>query len=155
YGWIERVCGLLGSQSSTACTKGRSANGSRVPDLVRFVCRRRTPMRALSNKFKVTVVSIASLAAVAAGAPEAKAVGGLFCSSTPIDQTAEHILFTINADTTVTAIVQVSYSGDKDAFAWIVPVPGVPKLDTNFPQRAFQALDAATAPQYRKNTCYG
>jgi hypothetical protein len=36
-----------------------------------------------------------------------------------------------------------------------VPVPGVPTLGASFPQLAFQALDAATAPRYTKNSCYG
>ncbi len=112
-------------------------------------------MRALPNSFLVTVASFAAASVLVAAAPDARACGGLFCSSTPVDQTAEHILFTINSDDTVTAIVQISYSGDKDDFAWIVPVPGQPTLDTSFPQRAFQGLDAATAPQYTKNQCYG
>lgn len=112
-------------------------------------------MRTLTNPLLLKVASVAAAALLVTAAPEARACGGLFCSSTPVDQTAEHILFTINPDETVTAIVQISYSGEKDDFAWIVPVPGKPTLDTSFPQRAFQGLDAATAPQYRKNQCYG
>lgn len=86
---------------------------------------------------------------------EANACGGFFCSSSPIDQTAEHILFSVNADRTVTAYVQIKYSGDRDGFAWIVPVPGVPTLSADFPDQALSALDSATQPQYRKSVCYG
>jgi hypothetical protein len=111
-------------------------------------------MRALSNRLFVKAASVAAVCATALGTPsEASACGGFFCSSSPVDQTAEHILFTINPDS-VTAIVQISYQGDKDDFAWIVPVPAVPKLDATFPQLAFQALDSATQPQYRKNQCF-
>jgi hypothetical protein len=112
-------------------------------------------MRALSNKFFFKAACVAAAGALVAGTPnEASACGGFFCSSSPVDQTAEHILFTVNPDETVTAIVQISYNGDKDNFAWIVPVPGAPTLDATFPQLAFQALDSATQPQYRKDTCY-
>lgn len=83
----------------------------------------------------------------------APACGGFFCSSSPVDQTAEHILFTINADHTVTAIVQISYSGDRDAFAWIVPVPGVPVLDASTPELVLNALAQATDPNYFKQQC--
>jgi hypothetical protein len=95
-------------------------------------------------------------AAVTLGAPqEASACGGFFCSASPIDQTAEHILFSVNADHTVTAYVQIRYSGDRDGFAWIVPAPGVPTLSADFPDQALSALDSATQPQYRKNSCFG
>src|SRR5438477_8704113 len=100
-------------------------------------------MRSLSNQCFFKAASIAAVSALVAGSPkEASACGGFFCSRSPVDQTAEHILFTVNTDESVTAIVQISYSGDRDNFAWIVPVPGVPqKLDATFPQLAFQALD--------------
>lgn len=59
----------------------------------------------------------------------------------------------MNADHTVTAIVQISYSGDRDAFAWIVPVPGVPVLDASTPELVLNALAQATDPQYFKQQC--
>src|SRR5262249_43885415 len=85
--------------------------------------------------------------------PEAEACGGFFCSRSPVDQTAEHIIFTVNDDHTVTAYVQIKYAGDKDDFAWIIPAPGVPKLATDFPDLAMQGLDVATQPQYYKRSC--
>ncbi|HEX3594658.1 MAG TPA: DUF2330 domain-containing protein, partial [Polyangiaceae bacterium] len=93
--------------------------------------------------------------AIGTAAPRADACGGFFCSASPVDQTAEHILFTVNDDQTVTAYVQIQYAGDRDAFAWVVPAPGLPKLTTDFPDQAFRALSLATDPQYRSNSCGG
>jgi len=40
----------------------------------------------------------------------AQACGGLFCSaSAPVNQAAERIIFSKNADQTVTAVVQIQY----------------------------------------------
>ena len=91
--------------------------------------------------------------ALSAAAPQAEACGGFFCSASPVDQTAEHILFTVNSDQTVTAIVQIQYVGDKDNFAWIIPAPGIPKLATDFPDSAMRSLALATDPRYFKNNC--
>ncbi len=86
--------------------------------------------------------------AVSAASPDASACGGFFCSASPVDQTAEHILFTVNDDQTITAYVQIQYSGDRDAFAWVVPAPGIPKLKTDFPDLAMRSLSLATDPKY-------
>jgi hypothetical protein len=91
--------------------------------------------------------------ALSAAAPRAEACGGFFCSASPVDQTAEHILFTVNSDQTITAIVQIQYSGDKDNFAWVVPAPGIPKLTSDFPDAAMRSLALATDPKYFKNSC--
>lgn len=99
------------------------------------------------------VSSLGVLFSLSAAAPDAAACGGFFCSSSPVDQTAEHILFTVNADHTITAVVQISYTGDRDAFAWIVPVPGVPVLGADFPDLALNALDTATQPTYFERQC--
>ncbi len=47
----------------------------------------------------------------------------------------------------MTALVQIQYQGAADSFAWVVPVPAVPELDTADPA-LFDSLDAATAPQF-------
>jgi hypothetical protein len=113
-------------------------------------------MRLSLTRSSVRLVpSLAALGFVLAGAPRsAEACGGFFCSSTPVDQTAEHILFTVNGDHTVTQYVQIQYAGDPQAFAWIIPSPSTPKLDASFSNLAMQALDNATQPQYRTNACY-
>jgi len=96
------------------------------------------------------VAAAASVLGIAATPSEADACGGFFCSRSPVDQTAEHIIFTVNADHTVTAYVQIQYEGDKDNFAWIVPAPGVPALSADFPNLAMTGLDTATQPSYFK-----
>lgn len=99
------------------------------------------------------VVALAAAACVVVSSEAADACGGFFCSRTPVDQTAERIIFTVNTDDTVTAYIQISYSGERDAFAWILPVPTVPALDVGFSQLAMQALDLATEPRYIRNGC--
>jgi hypothetical protein len=94
------------------------------------------------------VGALAALLLLLCDSQPAQACGGFFCSTTPIDQTAERIIFTVNGDETITAYVQIQYSGERDAFAWVVPVPSVPVLDT-FPRLAFNALDLLTQPSFR------
>ncbi len=57
------------------------------------------------------------------------ACGGLFCQSTPVDQQAERIIFTVNDDGTISAYVQINYTGSAPDFSWVVPVPSVPQVD--------------------------
>jgi hypothetical protein len=64
----------------------------------------------------------------------ALACGGMFCDAAqPVDQAAERIVFAWAEDETcanglVTVEVQISYTGDADDFAWVVPVADVPEL---------------------------
>ncbi len=79
------------------------------------------------------------------------ACGGLFCSvpqgptpPEPVDQSAERIIFDIDEATgRTTAHVQITYAGDPAAFAWIVPVPGVPDVAESL-QAHFESLDAGS-----------
>ena len=57
------------------------------------------------------------------------ACGGFFCTNVPIDQSAERIIFTVNGDGTITAIVGINYTGNAEDFSWVVPVPSPPDLD--------------------------
>lgn len=101
-------------------------------------------MRAL------VVTALSALFVVSFAAERARACGGLFCSSqspTPVDQNAERILFRVHEDGTVTAVVEVSYSGDPRDFSWIIPVPDTPVVDV-VPAGALRVLDQATAPQF-------
>lgn len=82
-------------------------------------------------------------------APRAEACGGLFCaqsSPSPVDQAAERVLFEINDDLSVTATVEVKYSGDPSAFSWIIPVSDTPSFVEVGSAATFQLLDAATRP---------
>lgn len=78
----------------------------------------------------------------------AQACGGFWCSqANPVDQSAEQIIFIDNPDDTITAIIQISYVGPSEKFAWVLPMPGTPKPSVSSNQ-AFVALQGATAPQY-------
>lgn len=61
--------------------------------------------------------------------PEVMACGGFFCTTSPIDQNAERIIFTVNGDGTITAVVGINYVGEAEDFSWVVPVPSPPDLD--------------------------
>ena len=82
----------------------------------------------------------------------ALACGGLFCSSSsPVNQAAERIIFSKNADQTVTAVVQIQYEGPSEEFAWVLPVPGVPDVEVSS-DLAFTRLQQASNPQYNFTT---
>ena len=62
-------------------------------------------MRVLS-KCALVVLAISTLGVGGAGA-----CGGLFCQNTPVDQQAERIIFSINNNNTISAYVQINYTG--------------------------------------------
>ncbi|MFI5306630.1 MAG: DUF2330 domain-containing protein [Polyangiales bacterium] len=93
-------------------------------------------------------ISIAALLLSPLLSQRARAYGGLWSSqSSPIDQTAEEIIFVDNGDSTVTAVVKIEYAGPPQKFAWLIPVPGTPTVGFSS-STVFERLDAATAPQY-------
>jgi hypothetical protein len=95
-----------------------------------------------------TAVSAAALVLSPALSRPAQACGGFWCSQTaPVNQSAEQILFVDNPDSTVTAVIQISYVGPSTKFAWVIPIPGNPKVEVSS-NTAFQRLDTATAPEY-------
>ncbi len=91
---------------------------------------------------------------------DALACGGFFCSQTPIDQSAESIVFSVNSETgKVETHVQISYQGEAEDFAWVVPVPTVPDLFLSTDQ-LFSTLALNTAPTFdltylEEGTCEG
>ena len=90
------------------------------------------------------------LALMAGGtyASTAKACGGFFCNqSQPVNQAAERIIFSHNADGTTTAMIQILYSGPSESFAWMLPVNGSPDISVSS-NSAFQQLQSATNPNY-------
>lgn len=76
-----------------------------------------------------------------------QACGGLFCQNVPVDQQAERIIFTINNDDTITAYVQIAYTGSAPDFSWVVPVPSVPDIDVAEIE-SFDELSLLTAPVF-------
>ncbi|MEQ8454841.1 MAG: DUF2330 domain-containing protein [Sandaracinaceae bacterium] len=86
---------------------------------------------------------------LAVGQPKASACGGFFCSSSPIDQAGETIVYGLEADGTLTMAVQIRYAGNDDDFAWILPVPAVPEISPGTDQ-LFDRLRAATEPTFAR-----
>ncbi len=95
---------------------------------------------------------LAGAAAIAglASAQPVLACGGFFCINTPVDQNAERIIFTQNGDGTVSAYVQIEYTGAAPDFSWILPLPDAINVeDVEVPEdamAAFRELEAATDP---------
>jgi hypothetical protein len=86
--------------------------------------------------------------AVLGYASPAEACGGFWCSqSAPVDQTGERIIFSRNADGTVSCVVQIDYTGPSQKFAWLLPVAGTPKISVSS-NIAMDRLSQATRPQY-------
>jgi len=103
------------------------------------------------------LLALTALPALAAAvwsfaAEPARACGGFFCSANaPVNQAAERIIFSKNEDGTVTAVVQIQYSGPSEEFAWVLPVPGIPDVEVSS-DLAFRRLQQASNPQYVTNT---
>ena len=80
------------------------------------------------------------------------ACGGFFCTTTPVDQNAERIIFTQNGDGTVSAYVQIEYTGSAPGFSWILPLPeAIPAEAVEVPEdamAAFTELEVATDPVF-------
>ncbi|MBL8161671.1 MAG: DUF2330 domain-containing protein, partial [Anaerolineae bacterium] len=90
-----------------------------------------------------TAVVCAALALVTS----VSACGGLFCQNIPVDQQAERIIFTVNDNGTITAYVQINYTGSAPDFSWVVPVPSVPEVDVA-EIATFDELSRLTAPVF-------
>jgi hypothetical protein len=93
------------------------------------------------------VAPLVALALVLALNPaSAGACGGFFCTTVPVDQAAERVIFTMD-EGTITTYVQINYVGKADDFAWVLPLPAVPKVDTA-EMAMFRDLDRLTQPVY-------
>jgi hypothetical protein len=90
----------------------------------------------------VPLIAVIVLFAVTPG--PAGACGGFFCSNIPVDQAAERVIFTMD-EGTITTIVQINYVGAAEDFAWILPVPAVPNVETA-EMSMFRDLDRLTQP---------
>ena len=76
--------------------------------------------------------------------PPALACGGFFCTTTPVDQNAERIIFTQNGDGTVSAYVQIEYTGSAPDFSWILPLPEAIDVESvQVPEDAMAAFHGA------------
>ncbi len=78
---------------------------------------------------------------------KAYACGGMFCDAIqPVDQAAERIIFAFDGSSLNTE-VQITYQGQDDDFAWVVPVPAEPELYTSN-DAVFTQLANATVPTF-------
>jgi hypothetical protein len=96
------------------------------------------------------LVTASSFLALGIASREARACGGLFCSSaTPVNQTAERIVFSHDeAAGRVTAIIEILYQGPAERFAWILPVAGVPDVGVST-NALLNRLQQSTNPNYQ------
>ena len=98
-----------------------------------------------------SVAAVAGLGWAMAPAP-ASACGGFFCQREPMNQAGENILFSVEGDGTLTAHVQILYSGAADAFAWILPLPSVPTSIGVGTDALFEQLGVRTAPRFESQS---
>lgn len=77
----------------------------------------------------------------------ALACGGMFSADANYtEQSAERLIFTVDPGK-VTLYEQIHYTGSPKDFAWVLPVPSIPKVETA-PLSLFQELDRHTAPGF-------
>ncbi len=94
-----------------------------------------------------------ALVTTALGTPVAQACGGFLCDAgtmEPVDQKAERILFDVHGDGTITTFVEVSYLGNPEQFAWVIPIPepiSAGDVDVH-DAMMFDTLEALTAPSF-------
>ena len=98
------------------------------------------------------LAALAAIVAALASTQPAWACGGFFCTTTPVDQNAERIIFTQNGDGTVSAYVQIEYTGSAPDFSWILPLPEAIDVESvQVPEdamAAFRELEVATDPVF-------
>ena len=97
-----------------------------------------------TNPLKIFVCCAVFLLNVLTGS--VYACGGFFCTTFPISQVNERILF-IQGDGIVTTHVQIQYSGRPEDFAWILPVPTLPELSVSH-NELFRQLELTTRPSF-------
>lgn len=73
------------------------------------------------------------------------ACGGLFSSGFNAEQSAERMIFGVNNDGTITAVVSLEYRNATAEFGWLLPMPSVPAIDVVAPD-VFTKIAAATDP---------
>jgi len=76
----------------------------------------------------------------------AAACGGMFSADAYTEQSAERLIFAVDPGQ-VTLYEQIRYTGSPKDFAWVLPVPAVPTVETA-PLSLFQDLDRQTAPRF-------
>jgi hypothetical protein len=86
-------------------------------------------MKSLRKLALIIIVLLTAISLISVDSTlRVKACGGFFCQNVPIDQNAERIIFMVNDDQTITAVVGINYVGEAEDFSWVVPVPSPPEL---------------------------
>lgn len=145
--------------SPVALRRGKAA----LPSLPRGVLRtctascsargRRGTNRAMSDCVSrlAWIGGLVALGFVVTARPAA-ACGGTFCGTgpqaQPVDQTGENILFVPHDAGTISAHVQIQYTGEPAEFAWIIPLPSEPDIAIGS-QPLFDNLLSGTVPTYQ------
>jgi hypothetical protein len=70
----------------------------------------------------------------------------MFSTDTYTEQSAERLIFAVRPGQ-VTLYEQIHYTGSPRDFAWVLPVPALPTVETA-PPGLFQELDRQTAPRF-------
>ena len=96
----------------------------------------------------VAALLSAVVAFTALPSSSARACGGFACSATPIIQSRESVVYSYEADGTISMAVQINYEGRDEDFAWILPVPVVPDSIEVGVDALFTQLQAATEPTF-------
>ena len=126
--------------------------------LMRVVLCQLCQKELIMNKL-VTLILLSTVAAMAIALPQRAEACGCFSPPIPSDvsdsfavnQLAEQIIFESHGDGTTTAHVMIKYEGNPDAFAWLLPVVGVPELGLS-QSEAFAMLSSLTAPRIEVST---
>lgn len=109
-----------------------------------------------SNLSRLATAGLTAAAMWLPSPSPAHACGGLFCNQqSPVNQSAERILFVDHGDGRTTAAIQIQYQGDAERFAWVLPVADIDNPDEDIrvsSDQALQRLQQATDPVYRLNT---
>jgi hypothetical protein len=96
------------------------------------------------------LVPLTVLAALAPAEP-ARACGGFFCSTQPVVQAGEEIVYALEDDGSLTMSVRLTYQGSDPDFAWLLPLPAPPELSVGS-DVLFTQLRAATQPLFVTTT---
>jgi hypothetical protein len=103
---------------------------------------------------KILLRSAVCLVAVSlASMTSAWACGGFFHdldAVESVDQSGERILFDVHDDGRMSVYLEVSYTGQPESFAWILPTPETMSTDDlgTVPAEFFDELEQATAPRF-------
>lgn len=105
------------------------------------------PLLLLSRPLRAAIYALLLALACMLFTPlSAAACGGLFTADSYTEQSAERLIFAVNPGK-VTLYEQIRYTGSPRDFAWVLPVPAIPQIDTASVE-LFQNLNTQTAPHF-------